>query len=68
MFRILRYDLSHRQHSIFIVSVVLREINGHSQDAAMSPFGTRSGRGPLLRSVRTDGNALHGNLRLVIEL
>jgi hypothetical protein len=24
MFRILRYDLSHRQHSIFIVSVVLR--------------------------------------------
>ena len=34
---------------------------------AMSPFGTRSGRGLLLRLVRTDGNALHGNLRLVIE-
>jgi hypothetical protein len=62
----MRYDLSHRQHSIFVVSVVLRGA-GHSQDAAMSPFGSRSGRGLLLRLVRTDGNALHGNLRLVIE-
>jgi hypothetical protein len=39
----MRYDLSHRLHSIFIVSVVLRGA-GHSQDAAMSPFAVENVR------------------------